>query len=77
MARALKDGDWLGDDHVYLAQALLKKQFPLLDGLQSSLLCQNDGFVPIQGEGMYKYSTLRQNLILFYFIRYPDSSYWW
>ena len=27
---------------MYLAQALLKKQFPLLDGLQSSLLCQND-----------------------------------
>ena len=71
MARALKNGDWLGDDHVYLAQALLKKH---LDGLQSSLLCQNDGFVPIQGEGMYKYSTLRQNLILLYFTRYPDSS---
>ena len=58
MARSLKNGDWLGDDHIYLAQELLRKQFPLIDGLQSSLLCQNDGFVPIQDEGMYKYSTI-------------------
>ena len=58
MAQVLKNGDWLSDDHIYLAQELLRKQFPLIDGLQSSLLCQNDGFVPIQGEGMYKYSTI-------------------
>ena len=57
MAIVLKNGDWLSDDHIYLAQELLRKQSPLLDGLQSSLLCQNDGFVPTQGEGMYKYST--------------------
>ena len=58
MARALKNGDWLSDDHIYLAQELLRKQFPHIDGLQSSLLCQNNGFVPIEGEGMCKYSTI-------------------
>ena len=59
---------------------LLRKQFPLIDGLQSSLLCQNDGFVPIQGEGMYKHSTIllhitTNNNVIIYFIRYPNSSY--
>ena len=53
MARALKNGDWLSDEHIYLAQELIRKQFPNIQGLQSTLLCQNDGFVPIQGEGMY------------------------
>ena len=51
MAKTLKNGDWLGDDHIYLAQALLKEQFPFIDGLQSTLLCQDDGFIPIQSEG--------------------------
>ena len=62
MARALKNGGWLDNDHIYLTQELLRKQFPLIDGLQSSLLCQNDGFVPIQGEGMYKYSTIQLHI---------------
>ena len=62
MARALKNGGWLDDDHIYLTQELLRKQFPLIDGLQSTLLCQNDGFVPIQGEGMYKYSTIQLHI---------------
>ena len=62
MARALKNRGWLDDDHIYLAQELLRKLFSLIDGLQSSLLCQNDGFVPIQGEGMYKYGTIQLHI---------------
>lgn len=58
MARTLKNGDWLSDDHVYLAQELIRKQFPHVQGLQSTLLCQNDGFVPIQAEGMYYTNTI-------------------
>lgn len=54
MAKTLKNGDWFNDDHIYLAQELIKKQFPYVGGLQSTLLCQNDGFVPIQAEGIYK-----------------------
>ena len=55
MARSLKNGEWLGDEHIQLAQELLRKQFPHLDGLQSSLLCQNDGFIPVQSEGTNQY----------------------
>ena len=51
MASAVKNGNWFGDDHIHLAQELLRKQFPLIDGLQSTLLSQNDGFVPIHNEG--------------------------
>ncbi len=51
MTSALKNGDWLGPNHIYLAQELLRKQFPLIDGLKSTL-SQNDGFVPIQNEGI-------------------------
>ena len=81
MARDLKNGDWLGDDHVYLAQELIRKQFPHIDGLQSTLLCQNDGFIPIQAEGMCanNYSTVllcqcNDNILLLIMIRCPTSS---
>ena len=50
MAKSVKNGVWLSDDHIQLAQEVLKKQFPHLDGLQSTLLCQNDGFIPVQSE---------------------------
>ena len=45
MARSLKNGDWLGNDHIYLSQELLRKQFPHIDQLQLSLLCQDDWFI--------------------------------
>ncbi len=51
MASAVKNENWLGDDHIHLAQELLRKQFPLIDWLQSTLLSQNDGFVPVHYEG--------------------------
>ena len=39
-----------------LAQDLLKNQFPHIDGLQSTLLCQNDGFIPVATEGTVIYT---------------------
>ncbi len=51
MASAVKIGNWLGDNHIHLAQELLRKQFSLIDGLQSTLLSQNDWFVTIHNEG--------------------------
>ena len=53
MSKSLRDGDWLGDDHTELAQDLLKKQFPDIDGLQPTILSQKDAFIPIQTEGMH------------------------
>ena len=36
-------GDWLTDEHMF---ELLRMQFPMIDGWQSILLAQNDGFLP-------------------------------
>ena len=52
MEKTLKSGGWLTDEHIHLAQEILKDQFPHVDGFQS-LLAQNDGFVPVQGEGKH------------------------
>ena len=38
MKAMIKSGDWLSDEHMYLAQAILQKQFPAIDGWQSTLL---------------------------------------
>ena len=43
MKAMIKSGDWLSDEHMYLAQAILQKQS---DGWQSTLLVQIDGFIP-------------------------------
>lgn len=51
MEKTLKSGEWLSDEHNELAQEVLKNHFPQVDGLLSPLLTQNDGFVPVQGEG--------------------------
>ena len=55
MEKTLKSGGWLTDEHIHLAQEILKDQFPHVDGFQSPLLAQNDGFVPVQGEGRHFY----------------------
>ena len=34
----------LNDEHIQAAYNLMKKQFPQLRSLQSTLLCQNKGF---------------------------------
>ena len=43
MEETLKSGGWLTDEHIDLAQEILKDQFPHVDGFQSPLLAQNDG----------------------------------
>ena len=53
MERTLKNGGWLSDEHIELAQEILKDQFPHIDGFQVPLLSENDGFVAVQGEGKY------------------------
>lgn len=58
MEKTLKNGGWLTDEHVQLAQEILKDQFPHVDGFQSPLLVQNDGFVPVQGEGKHFFHQL-------------------
>ena len=55
MEKTLKSGGWLTTDHIELAQEVMKKQFSHIHGLQSPLLAQNDGFIPVQGEGNYMY----------------------
>ena len=78
MARTLKNGDWLSDEHIQLAQELLRKQFPDLDGLQSSLLCQNEGFIPIQSEGtmeLYEIMEFFLLIVSFLIVRCPNAPY--
>ena len=49
----IKSGDlMLSDEHMYLAQAILQKQFPAIDGWQSTLLAQIDGFIPATNESI-------------------------
>lgn len=52
MRKSLTSGQWLYDDHMKLAQRLLKEEFPKLDGFQSTLLSQNDGFCPVKGDAL-------------------------
>lgn len=41
---AIENNEMLNDEHIQAAHNLMKKQFPQLGGLQSTLLCQNKGF---------------------------------
>ena len=41
-------GKWICDEHIILAQHILKMQFPNIGGFQSPLLCQNDALIPVQ-----------------------------
>ena len=52
MKAVIKSGDWLTDEHMYLAQDILQKQFPHTEGWQSTLLVQTDGFIPVQSEAI-------------------------
>ena len=52
MKEKLTSGQWLEDDHIKLAQDLLKDEHPNLDGFQSTLLSQNNGFRPVRGDAL-------------------------
>ena len=45
-------GEQLTDEHIHLAQRLLKKHFHHIDGLQPSVLSQTNGFTPVQHEAI-------------------------
>ena len=46
MKKQIVGGDWLTDEYMFCAQELLRMQFPTMDGWQSTLLAQNNGFLP-------------------------------
>ncbi|KAL5506012.1 hypothetical protein EMCRGX_G007571 [Ephydatia muelleri] len=46
MKKQVVGGEWLTDDHMFYAQELLRMQFPTSDGWQSTLLAQNNGYLP-------------------------------
>ena len=46
MKKQIVGGDWLTDEHMFYAQEPLRMQFPTIDGWQSTLLAQNNGFLP-------------------------------
>jgi len=52
MKDILNNGEWLTDEHVVLSQELLRNQFPHINGLQSPLLSENDGFSPVANEAI-------------------------
>ena len=47
----LQSGQMLEDTHKMAAQNLIQQQFSQLQGCQSTLLCQNKQFVPVNGNG--------------------------
>ena len=47
----------LNDEHVTFAQNLLQQQFPILNGLQTPLLSQNNGFCPVTDESIQIHHT--------------------
>jgi len=55
--KQISDGKPLYDEHISFAEKLLKQQFPTLDGLQSPLLSQNNGFSPVQDESIQIHHT--------------------
>ena len=54
----LQNGQMLEDTHMMAAQNLMQQQFPQLQGCQSTLLCQNKQFVPVNGNGNGKFEIL-------------------
>ena len=54
----LQNGKMLEDTHMFAAQNVIQQQFPQLQGCQSTLLCQNKQFVPVNGNGNGKFEIL-------------------
>ena len=55
--KQISDGKPLYNEHISFAEKLLKQQFPMLDGLQSPLLSQNNGFSSVQDESIQIHHT--------------------
>lgn len=52
LRETVQKGHELTDEHISRAHTILKKQFPHIDGLQSPLLAQKDGFKAVQHEAI-------------------------
>ncbi len=50
MRETLKSGGWLTDEHVHLAQELLQRDYPNIQGFQSTLFSQINGFTPVDSD---------------------------
>ena len=72
----IKEGGGLSDKHMHTAHKLLRKQFPLMNGLQSTLLCQTRGFAPVSSNGRFEYLSTTNNAKYTYSSfpsSYPDT----
>ena len=54
MRKIIETGDWLTDQHMSLAQEILKGQFSHIDGWQSTLLVQIDDSFLLKAK-LFKY----------------------
>lgn len=54
----------LNDKHMYAALKLLKKQFPDIDGLQPTILCQTNGFSAVSKDGMHAWEYYTMYIII-------------
>ncbi|KAL5475518.1 hypothetical protein EMCRGX_G025345 [Ephydatia muelleri] len=57
MKKEILDGDWLSDQHMFYAQELLRMQFPMFDGWQSTLLAQANAFIPVRMDAIQIHMT--------------------
>ena len=68
----------LNDKHMHAVHKLLRKQFPHINGLQSTLLSQKCGFSSVSSDGKYQcvvidYKILNYSCLL---LSHPDSFHW-
>ena len=57
MKKEILDGDWLSDQHMFYAQELLRMQFPMFDGWQSTLLAQANAYIPVRMDAIQIHMT--------------------
>ena len=57
LLRVISERKELTDEHIQFAQQLLHTQFPTLDGLQLTVLSQNNGFCPVSSESIQIHHT--------------------
>lgn len=62
----IEEGGFLSDRHMYATHKLLKKQFPDLNGLQSTLLNQTAGFTPVSANGKTYHLFIKLHTCLSY-----------
>ena len=61
MRKELRNGEQLTDEHINMAQGLLKEQFPFIGGFQNCLLSQTCGFTPQEQESIQIHFVARNH----------------